>query len=245
MINSRTYFLLDINLGPAALKYTRFCHLSCHRGADTWRRRCPVCPQPPPCCVTREDLLPQFPRTLVRGETWLGVWAEGRVRLSEPLGGKARLVPTPSAWVSILTLATRGGAPRDQGAGRGPRGTPWRCARCPERFQEDEGEGRGASAVALRPPEGIRPHGISGVLGTDVSVVAWEGRHGRAAGTRRRRLLRDADCRGGTRRSAEPDALSPAVRASPATSGRQRRGRGAAPRRLSRGVLARPWRLLR
>lgn len=183
MINSRTYFLRDINLGPAALKYTRFCHLSCHRGADTWRRRCPVCPQPPPCCVTREDLLPQFPRTLVRGETWLGVWAEGRVRLSESLGGKARSVPTPLAWVSILTLATRGGAPRDQGAGRGPRGTPWRCARCPERFQEDEGEGRGASAVALRPREGIRPHGVSGVLGTDVSVVAWEGRDGRAAGT--------------------------------------------------------------
>lgn len=203
-----------------------------------------VSPAPTLLCVTREDLLPQFPRTLVRGETWLGVWAEGRVRLSEPLGGKARSVPTPSAWVSILTLATRGGAPRDQGAGRGPRGTPWRCARCPERFREDEGEGRGASAVALRPPEGIRPHGVSGVLGPDVSVVAWEGRDGRAAGTRRRRLLQDADCRGGTRRSAEPDALSPAVRASPATSGRQRRGLGAAPRRLSRGVLARPWRLL-
>lgn len=209
MINSRTYFLRDINLGPAALKYTRFCHLSCHRGADTWRRRCPVCPQPPPCCVTREDLLPQFPRTLVRGETWLGVWAEGRVRLSESLGGKARSVPTPLAWVSILTLATRGGALRDQGQA-GDRGGRHGVARgvqsASRRTRAKAGEHRlwrsgprrgfarmasaacwGRTSAWWPGREGTGERQGLGAEGSSRTLTAGEGRGGRPSRTRCRR----------------------------------------------------------
>lgn len=145
MINSRTYFLLDINIGPITLKYTRFCHLSCHRGADTWQLRRPVCSRPLLCSetfeegVSCEDLLPKLPWALAREEDVAGCLGgglqtgrvEGRVRLSESLGGKARSVPTPSAWawVSILALVSParplGEGTEGPGGGPGTEGNPW------------------------------------------------------------------------------------------------------------------------
>lgn len=56
---------------------------------------------------------------------------EGRVRLSESLGGKARSVPTPLAWawVSILTLVSParplGEGTEGPGGGLGTEGNPW------------------------------------------------------------------------------------------------------------------------